>query len=104
LLTDSEAAGTPSWTEASPSNACAADAAAARTPGPAFLIVLLAECLPESGVIAVSEITNSSWLISMFSSSAAIIIRPVSDPVPCRIPPDRIEAVLSALIVIHEST
>src|SRR3954464_7639192 len=42
--------------------------------------------------------------MSMFSSSPAIISRPVSEPVPCRIPPVLIDAVLSALIVIHAST
>src|SRR5581483_6475466 len=104
LLTDSCEAGTPSCVDAIPSSAWYAVAAAARTPGPAFLIVLLAECLPESGVTFVSAITNSSWLMSMFSSSPAIINSPVSDPVPCRIPPDLIDAVLSGLIVIQAST
>ena len=82
LLTESWPTGTPSCVEARPSSAWAAVAAAARTPGPAFLIVLLAECLPESGVTFVSASTKSSWPISMFSSSPAIMSRPVSDPVP----------------------
>ena len=103
MLTESCEAGTPSCVEARPSSACRADAAAARTPGPAFLIVLLAECLPVSGVTFVSAMTNLSWLMSMSSSSPAIISSPVSDPVPCMIPPVLIDAVLSAWIVIHES-
>ena len=103
MLTESCEAGTPSCVEASPSSTCFADAAAARTPGPAFMIVLLAEWLPVFGVRAVSAITNLSWLMSMSSSSPAIISRPVSDPVPCLMPPVMIVAVLSAWIVIQES-
>ena len=67
------------------------------------MIVLLADFLPVFGVTFVSAMTNSSWLMSMSSSSPAIISRPVSDPVPWRMPPVLIDAVLSALIVIHES-
>ena len=37
------------------------------------------------GVTFVSAMTNSSWLMSMSSSSPAIISSPVSEPVPCRI-------------------
>ncbi len=44
-----------------------------------------------------------TWLKSMSSSSAAIIRMPVVDPVPWEMEPDIIDAVLSALIVIHES-
>jgi hypothetical protein len=67
------------------------------------LIVLLADFFPDAGVTFESAVTNLSWPSSMSSSSLAIISRPVSEPVPCEIPPVLIEAVLSALIVIHES-
>ena len=49
------------------------------------LIVLLAECLPVFGVTFVSAVTNSSWLMSMFSSSPAIMQQPGIRPRPLRI-------------------
>ena len=67
------------------------------------MIVLLASLAPVSGVTSVSATTNIIWLMSMSSSSAAIIRIPVADPVPWKIAPDLIDAVLSALITIQES-
>ena len=79
-------------------------AAAARTAGPASVIVLLADFSPVFGVTSVSCRTKTIWLRSMSSSSAAIINNPVADPCPSSTRPDLIDAVLSALIAIHEST
>ena len=68
-------------------------------------IDVLPPCRPVSGVTFVSCRTNLSWLMSMSSSSAAIMQQAQFEcPDPSRRGPVLIDAVLSAWIVIHEST
>ncbi len=59
---------------------------------------------PVFGVMFVSWVTNFIWPMSMSSSSAAIIIRPVFEPCPSSTRPVLTEAVLSAWIAMKLST
>jgi hypothetical protein len=78
--TVSDEIGTPSCVAAIPSRTCFADAAPARTLGPACVIDELPTVLPVSGVTFESASANVSWLRSMSSSSPAIISRPFGVP------------------------
>ncbi len=71
-------------------------AAALRTRGPALAIELEPNVPPVFGVMFVSCVTNFIWPMSMFSSSAAIIIRPTFEPCPSSTRPVFTETVLSA--------
>jgi hypothetical protein len=103
LSTERLDAGTPSCVDASPSSAWYAAAAAARVCLPPELIAELPAVVPWFGVTSVSFVIARIWLMSMKSSSAATISRPVIEPWPSSTLPSLTDAVLSALITSHES-
>ena len=84
-----------------------AEAAAIRTSGAPVVIDELPPVLPVFGDGVGPPVSNAmcrNWVVSMSSSSAAIVIRAVVEPWPSSIRPERSDAVLSAWIIRNEST
>ena len=104
MLTDSCDAGTPSCVEARPSSACAAVGRGGANSGPGVRDRVARRV--DAGVrrhvrVGEDELKLAHVHVQLLAGDHQ---QPRVDPVPCLMPPVLIVAVLSALIVIHEST